>query len=99
MNATRTSTLDDAPLPVRTKLAAAWASFMFFYIYVDHLHLYKPGIVDDILAGIVWATLKRENPVLKYEHVNFRISDLEVEDEEADEAEAEDKGKESEAVS
>jgi hypothetical protein len=52
-----------------------------------------------VITGIVWATLKRENPVLKYEHVNFRISDLEVEDEEADEAEAEDKGKESEAVS
>ncbi len=54
MNAPRTSTLEDAPAPVRTKLAAAWASFMFFYIYVDYLSLYKPGIVDDILAGIVF---------------------------------------------
>jgi hypothetical protein len=27
---------------------------MFLYIYVDYLHLYKPGVVDDILAGIVW---------------------------------------------
>lgn len=54
MNAPRTSTLEDVPAPVRTKLAAAWASFMFFYIYVDYLHLYKPGVVDDILAGIVF---------------------------------------------
>jgi hypothetical protein len=54
MNAPRTSTLEDAPAPVRTKLAAAWASFMFFYIYVDYLALYKPGIIDDILAGIVY---------------------------------------------
>ena len=54
MNPSRTSTLNDAPVPVRTKLAAAWTSFMFFYIYVDYLHLYKPGIVDDILAGIVF---------------------------------------------
>jgi len=54
MNAPRTSTLEDAPAPVRTKLAAAWASFMFFYIYVDYFSLYKPGIVDDILAGIVF---------------------------------------------
>ena len=54
MNAPRTSTLEDAPVPVRTKLAAAWASFMFFYIYVDYFSLYKPGIVDDILAGIVF---------------------------------------------
>jgi len=27
---------------------------MFFYIYVDYLGLYKPGIIDDILAGIVF---------------------------------------------
>ncbi len=46
--------LHDPPLPVRAKLAAAWTSFMFFYIYVDYLHLYKPGAVDDILNGIVF---------------------------------------------
>ena len=49
-----TTTLDDAPVGVRAKLAAAWTSFMFFYIYVDYLHLYKPGAVDDILAGVVF---------------------------------------------
>lgn len=27
---------------------------MFLYIYVDYYHLYKPGIVDDIRAGIVF---------------------------------------------
>jgi hypothetical protein len=54
MNAPRTSTLEDAPVPVRIKLAAAWTSFMFFYIYVDYLGLYKPGFIDDILAGIVF---------------------------------------------
>jgi hypothetical protein len=41
-------------VPVQAKLAAAWTSFMFFYIYVDYLHLYKPGIIDDILAGVVF---------------------------------------------
>ncbi len=49
-----TTELHDPPVPVRAKLAAAWASFMFFYIYVDYLHLYKPGVVDDILAGVVF---------------------------------------------
>jgi hypothetical protein len=49
-----TTALHDPPVPVRVKLAAAWASFMFFYIYVDYLHLYKPGAVDDILAGVVF---------------------------------------------
>jgi hypothetical protein len=55
MNETRqpTTTLEDQRIPVRVKLAAAWTSFMFLCIYVDYLALYKPGVVDDILAGIV----------------------------------------------
>jgi hypothetical protein len=54
---TRTNTpnlLDNPPIPVQAKLAAAWTSFMFLYIYVDYLHLYKPGAIDDILVGVVW---------------------------------------------
>ena len=47
------SALEDRRMPVQAKLAAAWTSFMFLYIYVDYLALYKPGFVDDILAGIV----------------------------------------------
>ena len=46
--------LDATPVPVQAKLAAAWTSFMFLYIYVDYYHLYKPGVVDDIRAGIVF---------------------------------------------
>lgn len=49
-----TTALHDPPAPIRAKLAAAWATFMFFYIYVDYLHLYKPGAIDDILAGVVF---------------------------------------------
>ena len=45
--------LEDRQVPVQSKLAAAWTSFMFLYIYVDYLALYKPGFVDDIRAGIV----------------------------------------------
>lgn len=44
----------DPPLPVKAKLAAAWTSFMFLYAYVDILGLYKPGVIGDILAGVVW---------------------------------------------
>lgn len=50
----RTRPLDDPRMPVRAKLAAAWTSFMFLYIYVDYYHLYRPGILDDIAAGIVF---------------------------------------------
>jgi hypothetical protein len=48
-----TSTLQDLQVPVQAKLAAAWTSFMFLAIYVDYLALYKPGVIDDILAGVV----------------------------------------------
>jgi hypothetical protein len=46
--------LDNPPVPVQVKLAAAWTSFMFLYIYVDYFHLYKPGTVDNILTGVVF---------------------------------------------
>jgi hypothetical protein len=48
------STLEDLRMPVRAKLAAAWASFMFLYIYVDYFHLHKPGVIDDLRAGVVF---------------------------------------------
>jgi hypothetical protein len=44
----------DAPIPVQVKLGAAWTAFMFLYAYVDILGFYLPGVIDDILAGIVW---------------------------------------------
>ncbi|MFV0452897.1 MAG: DUF6326 family protein [Propioniciclava sp.] len=47
--------LDNPPVPAPAKLAAAWTSFMFCYIYVDYLHLHKPGVIDDLRAGIVFA--------------------------------------------
>lgn len=46
--------LDNPQIPVQIKLAAAWTSFMFLYIYIDYFHLYKAGVIDDILAGIVY---------------------------------------------
>ena len=49
-----TTTLQDQPISVRAKLAAAWTSFMFLYAYVDILNFYTPGTVDDILDGRVF---------------------------------------------
>jgi len=48
------TTLDDQPLPVRAKLAAAWTSFMFLYAYVDILNFFTPGVIEDILDGKVF---------------------------------------------
>ena len=49
-----TNLLDNPPIPVQAKLAAAWTSFMFLYIYVDYFNLYKPGVIDDLRTGIVF---------------------------------------------
>src|SRR5918996_5507044 len=46
--------LHDPPLPVRAKLAAAWTSLMFFVIYIDYYHLYKPGAIDQIRGGRIF---------------------------------------------
>lgn len=48
------STLDDQPVSVKIKLAAAWTSFMFLAAYVDILNFYTPGTVEDILHGKVF---------------------------------------------
>lgn len=48
------TTRTDQRVPLQLKLAAAWASFMCLYIYVDVLGLYKPGAVEGILKGQVW---------------------------------------------
>ncbi len=53
-NSKTTTALHDPPVPVRAKLAAAWTSFMFLYIYVDYFALYKPGVIDEILVGVVY---------------------------------------------
>lgn len=46
--------LEDIKINVKLKLASLWASFMFFYIYVDYFHLYMPGCIKDILNGKVF---------------------------------------------
>lgn len=46
--------LPSPPVAVQARLAAAWTSFMFLYVYVDVLGLYKPGVVADILKGRVF---------------------------------------------
>ena len=40
----------DTMMDVKAKLAALWASMMFCYVYADLLSLYKPEIIEDIMA-------------------------------------------------
>ena len=46
--------LENRQVPIQAKLAAAWFSFMFLYIYVDYFHLHKPGVIDNLRAGVVF---------------------------------------------
>ena len=48
------SALEDRRMPVQAKLAAAWTSLMFFVIYIDYFHLYKPGAIDQIRGGDIF---------------------------------------------
>ncbi|MEV4669163.1 DUF6326 family protein [Microbacterium sp. LWO12-1.2] len=54
---TRTNTrnpLDNPPIPVQARLAAAWTSLMFLVIYIDYFHLYQPGEIDEIRGGVIF---------------------------------------------
>jgi hypothetical protein len=51
---TTTMALEDVKVNVKLKLAALWTSVMFLYIYVDYFALYKPGFLENIMAGVVW---------------------------------------------
>lgn len=46
--------LDNPPIPVQAKLAAAWTSLMFLVIYIDYFHLYQPGAIDVIRGGDIF---------------------------------------------
>jgi hypothetical protein len=49
-----TTTLENLRIPVQAKLAAAWTSFMFLYVYVDIIAFFKPGTIDEILVGKIF---------------------------------------------
>ena len=48
------NTFEDLKVSVKLKIAAAWTSFMFLYIYVDYFHLYMTGVLQTILSGKVF---------------------------------------------
>ena len=48
------TTLEDVKINIKIKLSALWASVMFIYLYVDVFGFYKPGIIEDAIAGKVW---------------------------------------------
>ena len=46
--------LEDPKINVKIKLSALWATIMFLYLYVDHFALFKPQVIEQIIAGKAW---------------------------------------------
>ena len=47
----KTTEMDDVKIAVKMKLSALWVSMMLLYIYADILSLFRPGQVEEMLAG------------------------------------------------
>jgi Family of unknown function (DUF6326) len=51
----RAGALEDMHVPVKLKLAASWAALMFLYAYGDVFAYFRPGFIEDVMAGEVFA--------------------------------------------
>lgn len=46
--------LEDVKINVKIKLAALWVAVNLLFLYVDVYSFFRPGIIEDALAGKVW---------------------------------------------
>ncbi len=46
--------LEDVKINIKIKLSALWIAVNILYIYVDVYSFYRPGIIEDAIAGKVW---------------------------------------------
>lgn len=55
MNLNKTTIeMEDIKINVKLKISALWIAVLFLYVYVDIFSLYKPGIIEGIMAGKVF---------------------------------------------
>lgn len=47
----RAAEAGDRRMPAPLMLSALWAALMFLYIYADHFSLFKPGELQEMMAG------------------------------------------------
>ena len=45
--------LEDVKINVKIKLSVLWVAVLFLFIYVDYFGLFRPGLIEDIIAGEV----------------------------------------------
>ena len=46
--------LEDVKVNVKLKLAALWVTVNMLFLYVDVYSYFRPGIIEDAIAGKVW---------------------------------------------
>jgi len=46
--------LEDVKINVKIKLAALWVTVNLLFLYQDVYTFYKPGVIEDAIAGKVW---------------------------------------------
>jgi hypothetical protein len=47
----RAAEMEDVRINVKLKLSALWAAVMFLYVYADIKALFRPGILEQMIAG------------------------------------------------
>lgn len=47
--------LEDIEVPVRLRLSAGWAALMLLYAYGDIFGYFRPGFIEDVMEGKVFA--------------------------------------------
>ena len=50
----KTTGLEDVKINVKIKLSALWVAVNLLFLYVDVYSFFRPGIIEDALAGKVW---------------------------------------------
>lgn len=53
MNKNQTLKFEDVKLNVRIKLMVLWIALMLLYIYADIFSFYKPGHINEVIAGFM----------------------------------------------
>jgi hypothetical protein len=47
----KTTELEDVKINLKIKLSALWAAVMFLYVYADIKTIFRPGIIEGLMAG------------------------------------------------
>ena len=49
----KTTQMEDEKINLKMKLSALWVALMLLYIYADILSLFKPGLIEKMMEGLM----------------------------------------------